>query len=188
MNATCLFYLIRHAESTPFGSLTQKGLDQADRLVVHLRPLGITKIFSSPHTRAVQTISPFARAMDIEIQEIEDLREREVSKDVIPDFLEVIRKSWDDLDFCLPGCESARQCQVRVVDAMNQIADEYPGEKIAVSSHGNAIALLLNHIDPSFGFPEWKALGNPDVRKVSRRDGQWRVDPAFSGKEYQELS
>lgn len=176
----CLIYLVRHAESEPFGSLTQKGFVQADRLVPPLRLLGIESVYSSPYERAVQTIAPFARSRNLPVQIIDALKERTVSNGVIQNFEEILLKSWSDFDFSLPGCESARDCQSRVVGALHRIAEAHSGGTVVVSSHGNAIALFLNHVDPFFGFPDWKGLRNPDVRRVSLENEAWVFDRSFS--------
>jgi len=41
-----------------------------------------------------------------------------------------------------------------------------------VSTHGNALGLYLNHLDPSFGFEAWRALRTPDL--IAVYDGRWR--------------
>lgn len=42
----------------------------------------------------------------------------------------------------------------------------------SVSSHGNALGLYLNHLDPAFDFAAWTDLQNPDLFAV--RDGRGR--------------
>jgi broad specificity phosphatase PhoE len=48
-----------------------------------------------------------------------------------------------------------------------------PGKTLVFSSHGNAIALFLNVLDPKVGFEEWKGLRNPDIIRVEWRDGEF---------------
>ena len=57
---------------------------------------------------------------------------------------------------------------------------ENRGRKIAIASHGNAIALYLNSLDKTFGFQGWASMKTPDVFSVdypSVGDPKW--DRAF---------
>lgn len=58
-------YILRHEDRTEdatfFSPLTEKGLDSANNLIVHLEKLGITKIYCSPYIRTMQTVYPFAK-------------------------------------------------------------------------------------------------------------------------------
>jgi bisphosphoglycerate-dependent phosphoglycerate mutase len=77
------FYLVRHAQSLPNKSqyfsewpLSPIGLRQAEQLAELLAPLEITRVFSSPFLRSVQTAKPFADRHGIPITLVDDLRER----------------------------------------------------------------------------------------------------------------
>lgn len=65
-----LLYLLRHAQSTANTKgvlagqddsveLSKDGMKQADQLVNHLESLKISKVYCSPLTRCIQTITPF---------------------------------------------------------------------------------------------------------------------------------
>lgn len=58
-------YILRHEDRTEdatfFSPLTEKGLNNANNLILHLDKLGITKIYCSPYIRTMQTIYPFAK-------------------------------------------------------------------------------------------------------------------------------
>jgi probable phosphoglycerate mutase len=65
-----LLYLLRHAQSTANTKgvlagqddsveLSKDGMKQADQLVNHLQSLKISKVYCSPLTRCIQTITPF---------------------------------------------------------------------------------------------------------------------------------
>ena len=86
---------------------------------------------------------------------------------MIPNFLDVVKRAWQDFDFALPGCESSRDAQRRAVAVIGQLARMADRETIVVSSHGNLIGLLLNHVDARFGFKQWRAMPFPAVYLVS---------------------
>jgi broad specificity phosphatase PhoE len=74
------FYLIRHAQADYFQNeqrpLSEKGQADAERVAGLLGSYAITQIYSSPYQRAVQTVSPLAKKLNLEIVIEPDLRER----------------------------------------------------------------------------------------------------------------
>ena len=176
-------YLLRHAESTVVPALpeadwplSEAGVQQADELPARIAPLGIDHVVSSPFVRAVETVRPFCEAAEIELQIDSDLSERRLSGHWIRDFQGILRQTWEDFDFALPGGESSRACQERVVGCISRLATAAPGQTLLVISHGNAIALFLNSLDPAFGWPEWRAMRNPDLFRTRLKGSRW--DPA----------
>ena len=170
-------YLIRHAQSHPSTRLhysewplSAVGRIQAEKLGDLLEPLGIEVLFSSPFARCLRTVQPFAGKAGFDVVVKEDLRERLVAKEIVRDFQEISRRSWDDFDFALPGCESSLVAQQRFVAAVKDIFAGYPHKTIGISTHGNVIGLLLNHIDRAFGREQADGLKNPDVVRVVAGD------------------
>jgi 2,3-bisphosphoglycerate-dependent phosphoglycerate mutase len=43
------------------------------------------------------------------------------------------------------------------------LASRHPSQTLALSTHGNLLALLLNAFDPRVGFEFWKSLEFPDL-------------------------
>ena len=123
-------------------------------------------IYSSPYTRAVHTVTPFAHATGREIKRIESLRERKLTPGSVENWLEVVKHAWQHFDFAFPHCESSAQCQARMVRTLRDLVQGRAGNVLLVSSHGNAIALYLHALDPSYGFDNWVAMKNPDVFRI----------------------
>jgi broad specificity phosphatase PhoE len=78
------FYVVRHAKAGSRGHwsgddhlrpLSKKGFRQAATMVEILEPFPMTRIFSSPFRRCVQTVEPLARARELQVKESEDLAE-----------------------------------------------------------------------------------------------------------------
>lgn len=170
-------YLIRHAQSHPSTSLDHSewplsivGQTQAEKLSDPLEHLGIEILLSSPFVRCVQTVQPFASKVGLSINIKIDLRERLVAKEIVDDFYELWRQSWDDFNFALSGCENSFDAQKRFVAAVVDIHARHAAKTIGISAHGNVIGLFLNYIDPAFGRVQAEGLKNPDVVRVVAGD------------------
>jgi len=173
MAATTL-YIVRHAQSHPTEGiahsdwpLSERGRRQADALAGLLLSLGIECIFSSPFTRCLQTIGPFVARTGLELEIRGDLRERYLGIDLDGDFASVWRRSWENLDFALPGCETSREAQRRFVAELDRIHRENEGRTIGVCAHGNVIGLFLHHLDEQNGREIAERLMNPDVLRFT---------------------
>jgi 2,3-bisphosphoglycerate-dependent phosphoglycerate mutase len=172
--------LIRHAKSAPDQTLPEAqwplsplGREQAVLLADQLSGYGITAVVSSPYRRAVDTVSPLAERLYVPVRLVDDLRERKLREGIRDDWDALTARSWADLSFALPNCESGLDAQKRVRGSLNQLAHEYPGQTIAACSHGNAISLFLNSIDPSFDHTQWQAMKNPDIFRVTWDGTLW---------------
>ncbi len=53
-----------------------------------------------------------------------------------------------------------------MVRTLRYLVQGQAGNVLLVSSHGNAIALYLHALDPSYGFDNWVAMRNPDVFRI----------------------
>lgn len=163
-------FLIRHAESAPSPSiaepqwpLSERGHEQARTLADELAGQRIARIYASPYLRAVDTVRPLAARLGLAVEVVDELRERKLSEGMIPDHAAVVERSWRDFDFALPGCESARVAETRVVRVIDRLLEENRGRVIALASHGQLISLWRHSRDPSVGFAEWAAMRNPHV-------------------------
>ena len=169
-NVSCL-YLVRHAHSfwTPDETrpLSPAGMGDALRVAEILAPVHPEAIYSSPYFRARQTVEPLAGKLGMTVLEVPDLRERTLSYVPVDDWEAALERSWRDFSFALPGGESSAAAQRRAVAAFRQIAENHPMSPVALATHGNMLALLMNYYDSSVGFEEWKALSMPDIYRVS---------------------
>ena len=124
-------YVLRHA--TPAKSmpnrtrpLTDLGQRQAEALAPYLSELGITVVYTSPFTRAINTVKPFCNANGIEAIEREDLRE-----------------SNQDEEF--PAVRT------RMMNALSAIAESHRGERILVCTHGGCTWSVISYFEENFG-------------------------------------
>ncbi len=177
--------LIRHAESSPSRHLPESdwplsslGHRQAKALADELADANISKVVSSPYLRAIDTVRPVAERIDCPIDVCTELQERRLCEGVRDDWYDLIKQAWSDFAFALPNCESGFDCQRRVQVCLRDLVERYAGKTIAVCSHGNAIGLFLNSIEPGFGFANWKNMKNPDVFWIDWLKGrpEWLVN------------
>jgi 2,3-bisphosphoglycerate-dependent phosphoglycerate mutase len=166
--------LVRHCESSgqaPEAALTDGGHVAAHVLAERLLAHPIDRVVSSTYLRARQTLAPFASRRGLELELDERLVERRLSLAPIPNWREVVERAFVDPDYRVPGGESGRETLERGWKALEAILDG--GHSLpAVASHGQLISLVLQRIDPSFGFAGWQALANPDVFLIERARGR----------------
>jgi 2,3-bisphosphoglycerate-dependent phosphoglycerate mutase len=179
-----IIYLIRHGKASLDGTdrnrgLTEEGIEHANqisKILINTKPK-IQKIYSSPLNRAILTIEPLAKSLELEIKIIEDLKEKITGDTSGKNLNDEKRKMWDDFDSKLPDGESSSEASKRALSALNLIKNELSEENCAaVQSHGTLIALILHHFDPLFGFHEWKSMTMPDIYKISFTDDNAKVE------------
>ncbi|MFD0696358.1 histidine phosphatase family protein [Paenibacillus sp. GCM10027628] len=158
-------YIVRHCKAmsqSPEAELTEEGLKQAETLADFLVVREIETIISSPFVRTIRSIQPLAQRLNLEIKIDDRLAERVLSSENLPDWMDHLRISFNDLDRCLPGGESSREAANRIVSVIDELLTT-DFKKIAVVTHGNLMSLLLRYYDHQFGYEQWKSLSNPDV-------------------------
>jgi 2,3-bisphosphoglycerate-dependent phosphoglycerate mutase len=167
-------YIIRHcrAEGQDQNSpLTAEGQKQAEQLASFLAPMEVDTIVSSPFLRALQSIQPLASQLDMDISIDERLSERVLSTVEMPDWLDHLRDTYDDMDLAFKGGESNREAMRRGVEVLEDIIQGNAKSAVLVT-HGALMSLLLKYFDEKIGYEEWKGLSNPDVYRVLLDDNR----------------
>ena len=157
--------LVRHCQASgqlPEDPLTETGFRQAEALVNFLSGMGVDVAVSSAFKRARQTIEPFAVSAGLTVRVDHRLNERRLADGPLDNWRDVIRSSFDDLDSRAPGGESGREVLERAWVCINELLDGGYNLPLAVT-HGNLLSLVLNSLDPAFGYSGWESLSNPDV-------------------------
>ncbi len=176
--------LVRHAEAIAPGTsgfdeytrpLTPTGLRDARRLSEMHASTRIDAAYSSPYARARQTIEPIARARDLTITTIDDLRERMLSRADLPDWQAHYQRSWEDFDYALEDGESSRDAQARVLRVLDTIASRHSTGTVILASHGNLIALALHAFMQNVNYEFWESIPMPAVFTLIREGDRWRI-------------
>jgi 2,3-bisphosphoglycerate-dependent phosphoglycerate mutase len=183
--------LVRHAQSAPDPAfperdwpLSDAGRDQAAALAPVLAELGVDALASSPFSRAVATLQPYADQAGLPIALDEDLRERNLGGWLreAADVETAIRRMHADLDYHLDGGESGHACLGRFEAALARVIAANPGRTIAVGSHGGVLGHLLARHHQGLPDAFWRRIRNPHLFIFDADDGlRWRGERTFDG-------
>lgn len=193
---TTRVYLARHGETDDnAGGRTQgrrevplndRGRRQAAALAEALRDAPLAAVMSSPSERCRETARPVAAAHGLEVRVDERLLEIDQGdldglsfEDMRRDHAEFLRRwrTGDPTDVRMPGGETLGEAQCRVVEALEDLAREFPEQAVAVVGHNLAIKALLCRAlaVPLAGFRRLRTdTGSLAVVEV-RLDAPWTV-------------
>ena len=163
-------YFVRHAQSDrgvhdeQTRPLTRKGFADTLEITKFFKGKNISKIFSSPMQRAIDTVSDFAKHARLEIQLVDDFKERRKDK-WSEGHLEIIQKSWEDFSLEIDG-ESLNEVQARNIAALKKVLAGNRGGNIVIGTHGTALSTILNYYDESFGLEQWKVMPMPWICRI----------------------
>jgi probable phosphoglycerate mutase len=155
------FYLIRHAHNdyvdkaiagwTPGVSLNAEGREQAGRLAWKLLGCGITRLYSSPLERALETAAPIAEALGLKVEVRDALGEIRYGEWTGKRFADLDRDPrWRIFNQYRsgtrpPGGETMLEAQVRIAGELECLRARHPDETIAAVSHADIIRAALVH-------------------------------------------
>ena len=144
-------YFVRHAEPNYYNrddmsrKLSAKGMVDRELVTRFLSDKHIDVVLSSPYKRAVDTVAHFADSKGLNIEIIDDFRERKVDSIWIEDFTAFSKAQWADFDYKLSDGESLNEVQSRNISALNSVLEKYKGKNIVISSHGTALSTIINY-------------------------------------------
>ena len=158
--------LVRHGKTPTTGAvlpgrasglhLAEEGLAQAEAVAERIAELhraraandsgkGFAAVYTSPMERTRETAAPIARAMGLRVRQRRGLLECDFG-DWTGRELSELRKlpEWKSVQhhpagFRFPKGESFSEMQTRMVDALNALVAEHPGEAIVAVSHADTI-------------------------------------------------
>lgn len=158
-------YVVRHCKANGQeveALLTKDGKEQAENLALFFNDKNIQQVISSPMKRAIQTIEPFTKEKNLNIQIDKRLSERILSTENYPDWMEKLEQTFENLDLKFEGGESSREASKRIFNVIEEVKKS-DVENTIIVSHGNIITLLLKKLDKDVSFEDWKKITNPDV-------------------------
>lgn len=165
-------YMIRHAHSNYSGDELGRGVSEKGKMDLRLvAELLINEkidvFFSSPYRRAIETIEGAAKALHLDINIEGKFKERVLSQINIDDFESAIKRLWDNPSYAFEDGESNIEAAQRGVEGLMNILDRHRGKRIAVGTHGNIMAIIMNHFDKRYDYSFWKEMSMPDIYKLS---------------------
>ncbi|WP_142413878.1 histidine phosphatase family protein [Hathewaya massiliensis] len=159
-------YFVRHAKpdfsvkDDLIRPLTEEAINDCRKVTEFLSDKNITKVFSSPYKRSLDTIKDFAESLKLKINIIEDFRERKISNEWIEDFNKFAKEQWNNYDYKLPEGESLSEVQKRNIKALMNILKENIDENIVIGSHGTALSTIINYFNKEFDYIEFERIKN----------------------------
>jgi probable phosphoglycerate mutase len=155
------FLLIRHATNdmvgkslagwTPNVHLNDEGKAQAERLAERLARVPLKAIYSSPLERCVETAQPIANLLGLDIQThagVGEIQFGEWTGRTIKELSD--SPTWQNIQRFpsgtrIPGGETLREMQNRVVDALESLRADHPKDIIAVFAHADVVKAMVAH-------------------------------------------
>jgi len=187
-SAQATLLLIRHGE-TQWNSqsriqghrdiaLSERGLQQSQRLARFLREQAIDAVYASDLSRASQTAQPLADALGLALHLDARLRERGFGLFEGSTYAEA-QANWPneyaiwrrrDPAHALPGGESYLTARARVLQCLDEIARAHAGATVAIVTHGGVLDIVYR---AAYGIP-WETprshlLPNASVNRVFAR-------------------
>ena len=157
-------YFVRHAKpdfsihDDLTRPLTQEGMEASKNLTRFFLDKNITKFYSSPYKRSIDTILDLSEHLGLEIIPVEDFRERKISNGWIEDFNTFSKIQWEDFEYKLEEGECLREVQARNISALHKILNENDGENIVIGTHGTALSAILNYYDKTFDYSKFEMI------------------------------
>ncbi|MGW6446486.1 histidine phosphatase family protein [Lentzea sp. NPDC055074] len=173
---TTRIVLVRHAQSVPprrgvpdddRRPLAPAGLEAAEALVPILVAYAPEAVLSSPQTRAVQTVTPAARALGLEVTTWPELREWESGLLPSADWEEPYARSWARPESAHGAGESLDALTVRAGKALARMAVEYPDVTVLVGSHGTFLSRALIAAGHHADWESCRAMPMPAIYEVT---------------------
>lgn len=159
--------------------LVWRGRRQAKKLgrFVERRYPNLQALYASPRERCVNTAAPISRALNLDIQIVDDLQEWSVGTLEDTPFQELAQqhdffaKVQQDLDYAPAGGESINEVATRYLSALFRINESHTSPDVdchvGVVSHGAAIQVALAQLlDGSGKYWQNYGIGNCSVTEL----------------------
>jgi 2,3-bisphosphoglycerate-dependent phosphoglycerate mutase len=171
--ATTTIYIVRHAHSDWTGDrrdngrpLSGAGVEAAKVLAARLASLPITAIYSSPYRRSIDTVARLAERLNVRLELVPNLRERELPVVPADEFHRLVENAWRSPAESVGGGESNIRAQARGLDVMRTVLERHQGQHVVVATHGNLLALIVSGLDSVSGYEFWRRLSLPDIYQL----------------------
>lgn len=193
-NVILHIYVVRHGEAyrniphpadTPeekLDSLTPRGLQQAATAGNFLKDKGVVAVIASPTGRTRQTADAIGEALGLTRHYLEDKAFAPLREGTTPEGQPVSwswrQEQWKSGRDPRPaGGESLEDGTARAINAIGQLMHRYPGDTIAIVSHGEICATLLGQAENTPICERYQLHDVPtgSVSEIVITDAGWRL-------------
>ncbi len=157
-------YFIRHAKPDYTNHddharpLTEEGREDCKKVTEFLSDKHITKAFSSPYIRSIDTIKDYTQKAGLKIDIIDDFRERCLDNVWVEDFNAFAKEQWNNFDYKLTNGESLNEVQKRNIAALQCVLLGNANENIVIGTHGTALSTIINYYNNKFDYAEFDRI------------------------------
>lgn len=165
--------------------LNPEGLEQAEQAARRFLGMKVAAIYSSDLLRACQTATPIAAALNLPIERLTALRERNYGRCEGLVHSEIVSRYPDDAhalrdripDYVLPDGESLEQHRHRIHQCLADLAQRHAGETVVVVTHGGVLDLIYRHatgtpLEKPRDFP----IPNTGICWLTIEADTWRIE------------
>jgi len=139
------------AGRSPGVNLTETGIQQAEQTATMLESLNISKIYSSPIDRALQTAEIVGKHCDLEITPDERLIELEMGKFTKMPYDQIFAKHGNVFlkfyegsnEVSENGVETFSQVQKRIFEMVDFVIDKHKNENVVLVTHMDPIKAMI---------------------------------------------
>jgi len=200
---TTTIYIIRHGESEGningdiYGAdppLTQKGIEQAEKVAALFESIYLDHVFSSDLRRAYKTAEIVAQKKKLPIMPVKELRERHFGslegkngtyvrkhhQKKYDGFTEVSvqeQMNWKLVE----DMETFGEALIRILRFLNQVTETHKGKHLLLASHANIMLSLLIHLRFAQSFNElpYGSIPNTSYMKIEEQNGSFKITELF---------
>lgn len=157
-------YFVRHAKpdfsvkEDLIRPLTEEGVNASKKVKMFLKDKNISKIYSSPYKRAIDTVKELSDFLHLDIKVIDNFRERKICDEWIEDFNKFSENQWNDFNYSLDNGESLKEVQDRNIKELHKILNKYNEENIVIGTHGTAVSTIINYYDTNFDYSSFNKI------------------------------
>jgi broad specificity phosphatase PhoE len=164
-------------DATPLNAL---GVEQINQTAEKLQEFKPSTVYSSKEARAVESGEIIAKVLDIELEQVDELQERnwgDLSGRSWSDIQEILRPmTLEERYVYVPqNGESWQVFEERLIRKIIELADKHKDETIIVVTHGGAIRALMPYF---LNVPKEESFKhNPDNASITvfeREDGMYK--------------
>ena len=142
------------AGRTPGVPLTDDGIDQAKTAAEFVEKMNVTKIYSSPIERALQTAEIVGNHNAIDVVSDERLIELDMGKFTGMKYDEIFSKHGNvflkfysgDLELAHNGVETFAEVKSRVLDIIDHVVGQHKDENVLLVTHMDPIKAVLSSV------------------------------------------